>query len=722
MSYIRTSLVGLLGLLLGLLLATSVAAQDGGAEQWLAELRRNRDDADVKLIRKLGDERTKLAAAGLVDVYEQMASLYMQREIVRALGKFEGSEAEQPAFDKLALIAGNSTDPEVRDEAIKQLGRSTTIGKKHLKQLVDSEVPDEVREKALRVHVAKATPDDVQWYRYIWNPKQERRKNPDGSIRSPELSAIRLLAFEGLVPYLSEDELIEAVRSPLETDPKIRRAALQRMHERDMPKTSETAKWVLERVDVPGANRAEAARILAAREGPRAVPTFLELAKKRDVTQDDLRDEMARLIAALDDDAVKKRMMGMVGRGKPHEKVFALQATAGINDEKLLKVIRKELQDREPEVRRAAALALGKRGDRQSLPDLRNMLAKAKLPSDQRVAIDAISMIEGRNAKWLQELAELSKHAEREVRNAAVDQLASVENPKYLPVLAEALQHEDWTTRLAAIHGLVAMRVEEAVPKLIERLEKETGRMNRAVREGLWQLTGQPFESDVGKWREWWKAEGAAFKVITEAQLADAAHERELRRLRQRTVTGAKFFGIRIESHRVIFVVDVSGSMLESVYGRYVGEGSQRRGAARIDVAKQELSQCIKNLEEGAQFNILAFSSGIGRWLKEGIATSTEHTREEALEWVERLGATGATNLYDTVRMAFEDKDVDTIFIMSDGEPTSGDVIDPARIREHVAFWNKHRRIKINTISIGGTLEVLEWLAKDGGGDYVQIR
>ncbi|HEU4420074.1 MAG TPA: hypothetical protein VFT55_14160, partial [Planctomycetota bacterium] len=79
-------------------------------------------------------------------------------------------------------------------------------------------------------------------------------------------------------------------------------------------------------------------------------------------------------------------------------------------------------------------------------------------------------------------------------------------------------------------------------------------------------------------------------------------------------------------------------------------------------------------------------------------------------------------NLYDSVKMAFEDKDVDTIFIMSDGEPTNGEVIDPHNIREYVEFCNKHRKVKINCISIGGNLEILEWLAADAGGKYVQMR
>ena len=62
------------------------------------------------------------------------------------------------------------------------------------------------------------------------------------------------------------------------------------------------------------------------------------------------------------------------------------------------------------------------------------------------------------------------------------------------------------------------------------------------------------------------------------------------------------------------------------------------------------------------------------------------------------------------------------LLILSDGEPTSGAIIDPHRIRETVAFWNRHRGIKIHTIAIGGNLEVLEWLSEDSGGDHVRIR
>lgn len=703
-------------LLAVLLAAVSAAAQDdvGG---WLAELRRKNDDADPALIQKIASARTKAAAEGLLRLYDSMASIYMQREILRALAQFDGvAEVQGPVLEKMANVAGSTEDPELREAALQGI-EGNRNGRGILKRLVDSEAPESVREQALKAHVKGATAEDVNWYRHLWNPRNEQRKNPDKTIQAAEQSSIRLLAFHGLAAQLSEQDLIDAVKATV-MDAKIRRAALLAMRDRKMGKTAEMAQWVLERVDVPGTNRVEAAKILVDLEGPKAVNVFLELAKKRDVTTDDLREQMAMLIATMKDEATNKRVARLIGKGKPHEQVFAMLANAGNSDPKVVEAIRKELGDKEAEIRREAAMVLGQRKDRASLPELRKLLTAPKAPEDQRAAIEAITAIEGNDPAWLQELLAMAGNADRDVRNAALEQLALAKDAKFLPALMAGLDHADWSTRLVAIDGVVALRDRQAVPKLIARLKDERGRMAKLVAGALWKLTAQPFDEDHAKWQAWWTAEGEKFQVVQPSDLEKAEKERELRRLRQRTRASARFFGLKVESHRVIFILDVSGSMLESVYGRYVG----KHGAARIDVAKQELTQAIKNMDQDAQFNILVFSSGVAAWNEKGLSGNTEEKRKEALTFVERLGASGGTNLYDSVKMAFENKDVDTIFIMSDGEPTAGEVIDPSKIRENVAHWNEHRHVKINTIAVGGTFEVLEWLALDSGGSHIRIR
>jgi HEAT repeat protein len=703
-------------LLCWLALSGGPRAQDA-VGQASAELLRLKDDAKPELIATLAEAKSQPAADGLAKAFDVMASVLMRLEIVRALARFEGvPKAEAVAVEKLAKVAVTSEDAEVADAAIRGLAQSRSLGKQALRQIVDADVSDTVRDQALRAHVTLAAPEDAAWYRFVWNLKAEHRKNADGTVQAPELNSIREIAFGALVPGLTEAELVETLRN--EQNPKIRRKALAAMLAREMPKTSEMAKWLLERVDFPGADRAEAARILVKREGAKAAAGFLELAKKRDVTPEDLRETMADLIVELDDDATNKRLIKLIGAGRPHERVFVLHATRRVDDPKALLAIRKELQAKDLEVRRAAAQVLAQRRDKDSLPALRALLEKSKNPQDQSLAIEAIGAFEGSASKWLTELEGYAANADRDVRNAALEQLVKAKDPGRLPALVKALEHPDWSTRLLVAEGLAELGDKRVVPELIARLEREQGRLARTISASLWKLTGQPFEGDVGSWKSWWAAEGATFRIIRPDELAKAASDLDKRRLRTRTRSGARFFGIKLETHRVVFIIDTSGSMLESVNAKVGG----RRGVSRIDVAKQELSQCIKGLDSNALFNVFAFSSGIGQWLKGGVGESGAQGREAALTWVERLGAAGATNLYDVLELAFEDKEVDTMFVLSDGEPTAGAIIDPHRIRKEVAVWNEHRHVKIHTIAIGGNLEILEWLATDSGGNHIRIR
>jgi hypothetical protein len=71
--------------------------------------------------------------------------------------------------------------------------------------------------------------------------------------------------------------------------------------------------------------------------------------------------------------------------------------------------------------------------------------------------------------------------------------------------------------------------------------------------------------------------------------------------------------------------------------------------------------------------------------------------------------------------IAFEDPIVDTIYVLSDGDPTVGAQTDPGQIRETVREWNRHRGVKLHCIAVGGDLDTLEWLAEDSGGQYVRI-
>ncbi|MBL8754095.1 MAG: hypothetical protein JNK15_12415, partial [Planctomycetes bacterium] len=236
-------------------------AQDG-VQVWIKDLLQKKDDAELALVEKIAGVRSREAAVGLVEAYDGLQTLLYRREVIRGLHNYANlAEAEQPALEKLANIAGNpDTDAELRDFAIQGLGKSNGLGRTFLQRLVDGELPDAVREAALREHVKGATAQDGTWYRFLWNYKQEQRKDKKGEIAPPEFNTVRQLAAQGLLQFLTEAEIVETLKR--EVDPKIRRALLTTMRQKQMPRTAEIAAEQLDSVVLPGAERAEAARIL----------------------------------------------------------------------------------------------------------------------------------------------------------------------------------------------------------------------------------------------------------------------------------------------------------------------------------------------------------------------------------------------------------------------------------------------------------------------------
>jgi Mg-chelatase subunit ChlD len=170
-----------------------------------------------------------------------------------------------------------------------------------------------------------------------------------------------------------------------------------------------------------------------------------------------------------------------------------------------------------------------------------------------------------------------------------------------------------------------------------------------------------------------------------------------------------------VVSRRVIFIIDISGSMEDSTRGQFVGE----TGESRMDVAKRELDECLDSLDVDSLFNIIAFSASALAW-QDRVSEWTTVSLEEAKDYIRRQQAYGGTNLFGALEIAFDDPMVDTIYVLSDGMPTVG-VTDPTIIRETVADWNRYRGVKLHGIAVGGDLETLEWLAEDSGGQYVRI-
>lgn len=300
-------------------------------------------------------------------------------------------------------------------------------------------------------------------------------------------------------------------------------------------------------------------------------------------------------------------------------------------------------------------------------------------------------------------------------------------------VLEELILDESWFVRSVAVGALDALRSKPAIPVLIGRLDDEEGRMLDDLSHALVSLTGQDFHGNVALWRRWWAENGEAFVVPPLDEVRQAQHEKEQER------RGSTFFGISTESNRVLYVIDLSGSMNFSMIPRDNPDDDQgkpydmpKKGErSRLEEAKLALEKAIAGTARGGLFNIVFYASDVWSW-SDSLAEFTDESASEAVEMVSRLEAVGATNIYGALKVALEmagadpgdrwaEPAIDTIYFLSDGRASVGLTTEPDEILRFVRELNASAGIVIHTIGLSGAQDayLLRSLTEQNGGTYI---
>lgn len=179
-----------------------------------------------------------------------------------------------------------------------------------------------------------------------------------------------------------------------------------------------------------------------------------------------------------------------------------------------------------------------------------------------------------------------------------------------------------------------------------------------------------------------------------------------------------EFFGTVAHGHKVVFILDISGSMDENAYA---GTGGR---LTRFERARRELVRTISQLYAEQEFVVLLFSSDCRPMFNsplkkvEFLAATPPHKRRIA-EWLESIEPGGGTDPRTSLQTALA-LYPDAIFLLSDGEFRIGRA---GRIGEKVIRMvrglNAHR-IPIHTIAYQDqrSRHTLERIADDSGGTF----
>ena len=150
------------------------------------------------------------------------------------------------------------------------------------------------------------------------------------------------------------------------------------------------------------------------------------------------------------------------------------------------------------------------------------------------------------------------------------------------------------------------------------------------------------------------------------------------------------FYGIDIVSTRFALVIDTSGSMGTEAY----------TGQTRLAVAKKQLALTLKRLRDGVLFNVVPFSGGVEEMESRMIELEGK-SRAEALEFAGALRPGGGTNIHDALELAFEDERVDTIYLLSDGAPSTGPIVQRRRAAGRGGALELGAGVVIHCIAVG---------------------
>lgn len=717
-------------LALALALAPPAPVQDLGA--LVAEIAEKRDEVDPAAFHQLAALGTRESALALVEAYEVMSSPLARREVLFALGRLDGiPEAEQPALQKVTDVAVGAQAPELSRAAIDVLAAAPSLGHEFLRVIVESPARDAVRIDAMRRLVEAAAPEDGPWFRRVFDaPRQADDKDVRRAVKKGEkvarvdtLTRVRELAFERVALDLDARELAgfarEKERDAMDVrKDAIRRTALLELERRADRKLGKLAREVFEDRTETGTNRALAARMVAADRGAKAFGPFVkEGMKDPSITPRQLRLALAELARELRSQRDEGKLVKELAKARPHELAFLLRVLRGSANEKAVELAQEVVMGESADVAVAAAEFLAATGLPEVEPALETAAFGAENSTVAIAALRGLGALRAGDPSWMEELVRFAASSRRQVRNAALEELARLDAAGNLEVFVQALESEDWTTRVRALAGLEGAASREAVAAVVARMPAEEGRMAERFGEALWRLSGQPFGTSASSWTAWWKDAGPSFERIDPARLAELEVEEERRRLAQ-VSRADSFFGLRVLARRIVFVLDVSGSMEDPVGTEFLGED----GVSRMDRAKEELVRFIDGVEAGTLYNLILFSRGAEAWLKEGIGDSSEASRAAAREFVGRITPGGGTNLYGGLALAFSDPDVEAVIVLSDGEPSVGRVTDSWEIRNAVQRWNEGRGVVIHTVAVGGSFPILEWLAEDSGGSFTQFR
>jgi len=238
---------------------------------------------------------------------------------------------------------------------------------------------------------------------------------------------------------------------------------------------------------------------------------------------------------------------------------------------------------------------------------------------------------------------------------------------------------------------------------LVDVLEREErSRLAWQLVGALRRATGLKHRADPRPWRDFLSALPSDWRAVEPAPVVETGPR-----------TGATFVGLPIISDRVCFLIDFSGSTWREREG----------GRTRKEVLDGKLREALEALPAECEFNVVPYT-GSPHPLGEALVPATPANVRKALDFFEGCRARGQGNVFDALLLALADPRVDTVVVLTDGEPTGGRRWNMELMVELLAEENRYRNVAFDSILVDarrGLRRPWEELAARTGGRSIGV-
>jgi len=335
-------------------------------------------------------------------------------------------------------------------------------------------------------------------------------------------------------------------------------------------------------------------------------------------------------------------------------------------------------------------------------------LSRSKDQAIRRDALVAQAQLLGGDPTFFDKLLDQAEEDDPILRSAAAISLGTIRTPDALSALHELLGDMDYSVRFQALDATFTARHPSSVGPLLDRLERESGTLRPVLIKRLRLFTGEDFGSSTAMWRNWWRDHEDGYQLPPLEEAIKADEERGKRK--GQNSTRASFYGMRIVSDRLCFVIDNSGSMTNKT----------KSGKTRLAAVQEQLTSTFEGLPNGTMVNMVFFAVRAVKW-EDDLRILNNDSRIEATRMIASLGTAGMTVTYEGLVAGLSDPRVDTLYVLTDGQPVGGVLPKTGDILREIGRLNSVRHVVIHCVSVGRDSTFLQKLASENSGEYTRV-